>query len=81
MVATIDRALGLGITFFDTADAYGPYADEVLVGRALAGPAATRSSWPPSSGWCPTGRTAGSTGGPNGWPGAATAHWSNSAST
>ena len=36
-VATIDRALELGITFLDTADIYGPYTNETLVGRALAG--------------------------------------------
>jgi aryl-alcohol dehydrogenase-like predicted oxidoreductase len=34
--ATIRRALELGITFFDTADAYGPFTNEQLVGRALA---------------------------------------------
>jgi aryl-alcohol dehydrogenase-like predicted oxidoreductase len=36
-IATIHRALDLGITFFDTADAYGPFTNEELVGRALAG--------------------------------------------
>ena len=35
-LATIDRALGLGITLFDTADVYGPFTNEELVGRALA---------------------------------------------
>src|SRR5205085_12416585 len=35
--ATIHRALELGITFLDTADVYGPYTNEQLVGRALAG--------------------------------------------
>ncbi|MHB8431473.1 MAG: aldo/keto reductase [Acidimicrobiales bacterium] len=34
---TIHRALELGITFFDTADMYGPFTNEQLVGRALAG--------------------------------------------
>ena len=34
--ATIARAVELGITFFDTADTYGPFANEALVGRALA---------------------------------------------
>src|SRR5271154_601745 len=34
-VATIHRALELGINFFDTADAYGPYTNEELVGRAI----------------------------------------------
>ncbi|MET0495790.1 MAG: aldo/keto reductase [Actinoplanes sp.] len=36
-VRTIHRALELGITFFDTAEIYGPYVNEELVGRALAG--------------------------------------------
>ena len=36
-LATIDRALELGITFFDTADIYGPHTNEELVGRALKG--------------------------------------------
>lgn len=33
--ATIDRALALGVTFFDTADIYGPFTNEEFVGRAL----------------------------------------------
>ncbi len=36
-VATIHRALELGVNFLDTADAYGPYTNEELVGRALTG--------------------------------------------
>src|SRR5438477_12726388 len=36
-MATIARALELGITFFDTADIYGPHTNEELVGRALKG--------------------------------------------
>ena len=36
-IATIQRALDLGITFFDTADVYGPHTNEQLVGRALQG--------------------------------------------
>jgi aryl-alcohol dehydrogenase-like predicted oxidoreductase len=36
-IATIHRALELGINFLDTADAYGPYKNEELVGRALKG--------------------------------------------
>src|SRR3989442_1590168 len=36
-IATIQRALDLGITFLDTADAYGPFTNEQLVGRAIAG--------------------------------------------
>jgi aryl-alcohol dehydrogenase-like predicted oxidoreductase len=35
--ATIHRALDLGITFLDTADAYGPYKNEELVGKAIKG--------------------------------------------
>jgi len=36
-IATIHRALELGITFLDTADVYGPYKNEGLVGRAIKG--------------------------------------------
>ena len=36
-IATIHRALELGITFLDTADMYGPFTNEKLVGRAIAG--------------------------------------------
>jgi aryl-alcohol dehydrogenase-like predicted oxidoreductase len=36
-VRTIHRALELGITFLDTADMYGPFTNERLVGRAVAG--------------------------------------------
>jgi aryl-alcohol dehydrogenase-like predicted oxidoreductase len=36
-MATIHRALDLGIDFFDTADMYGPFRNEELVGRALRG--------------------------------------------
>ncbi len=35
--ATIHRALELGVTLLDTADMYGPYTNEELVGRAIAG--------------------------------------------
>src|SRR6185312_419308 len=34
---TIQRALDLGVTLIDTAEIYGPYANEELVGRALKG--------------------------------------------
>jgi len=34
--ATIERALELGVTFLDTADMYGPFVNEELVGRAIA---------------------------------------------
>lgn len=36
-VATIDRALELGINFLDTADVYGPHTNEELVGKAIRG--------------------------------------------
>ncbi|MFL5395624.1 MAG: aldo/keto reductase [Myxococcales bacterium] len=36
-VATIHRAIELGITFLDTADMYGPFENEKLIGRAIAG--------------------------------------------
>ncbi len=36
-IATIHRALDLGITFLDTADMYGPFTNEELVGRAIGG--------------------------------------------
>src|SRR5437762_8025230 len=36
-IATIHRALALGINFLDTADVYGPYTNEVLVGKAIKG--------------------------------------------
>jgi aryl-alcohol dehydrogenase-like predicted oxidoreductase len=35
-IATIQRALELGVTFIDTADMYGPFTNEKLVGRAIA---------------------------------------------
>ena len=36
-VATIHRAIDLGVTFLDTAELYGPHTNEKLVGRAIAG--------------------------------------------
>src|ERR1700690_4249639 len=36
-IATIHRALELGIYFLDTADVYGPHKNEVLVGQAMKG--------------------------------------------
>src|SRR5438132_8010897 len=36
-IATIHRALDLGVTFLDTADVYGPFTNEKLVGRAIRG--------------------------------------------
>ena len=36
-IATIHRAMDLGVTFFDTAEIYGPYTNEELLARAFAG--------------------------------------------
>jgi aryl-alcohol dehydrogenase-like predicted oxidoreductase len=36
-IATIHRALELGVDFLDTSDMYGPFTNEVLVGKAIAG--------------------------------------------
>jgi len=36
-IATIHRAIDLGVTFLDTSDAYGPFTNEELVGRAIRG--------------------------------------------
>lgn len=36
-LATIDRALELGVNFLDTSDAYGPHTNEALVGKAIKG--------------------------------------------
>jgi aryl-alcohol dehydrogenase-like predicted oxidoreductase len=36
-IATIHRALDLGVNFLDTADMYGPFTNESLVGRAIKG--------------------------------------------
>ncbi len=36
-IATIHRALDLGVTFLDTADMYGPFTNEKLVGKAISG--------------------------------------------
>jgi aryl-alcohol dehydrogenase-like predicted oxidoreductase len=36
-IATIHRALDLGVTFLDTAESYGPFGNEELLGRALQG--------------------------------------------
>ena len=36
-LATLDRAIELGITFFDTAEVYGPYRNEELLGQAIKG--------------------------------------------
>jgi aryl-alcohol dehydrogenase-like predicted oxidoreductase len=36
-IATLHRALELGVTFLDTADMYGPFKNEELIGRGIAG--------------------------------------------
>jgi aryl-alcohol dehydrogenase-like predicted oxidoreductase len=36
-ISTIHRAIDVGVTFFDTADMYGPYTNEILLGRAVKG--------------------------------------------
>ncbi len=36
-IATIHRALELGVNFLDTAEVYGPFDNEILVGKAIAG--------------------------------------------
>src|SRR6266404_4491808 len=36
-IGTVHRALDLGITFLDTADVYGPFTNEILVGKAIKG--------------------------------------------
>ena len=53
-IRTIHRALDLGVTHIDTAEIYGPYANEELVGRALEGGAATMPWWRRSSAWSRT---------------------------
>ena len=47
-IRTIHRALDLGVTHLDTAEIYGPYTNEELVGRAIRG-AANNWCWPQSS--------------------------------
>src|SRR2546428_1470718 len=37
LIAVVHRALDLGVTLLDTADCYGPFTNEELVGRALVG--------------------------------------------
>src|SRR4029077_9790393 len=36
MIALLRKAVELGVTFFDTAEVYGPFANEEVVGEALA---------------------------------------------
>jgi aryl-alcohol dehydrogenase-like predicted oxidoreductase len=42
-LSTLNRALELGINFFDTSDVYGPFTNEELVGRAFRGRRTTNS--------------------------------------
>ena len=35
-IATLHQAIELGVNFFDTADMYGPWTNEILVGKAIA---------------------------------------------
>ncbi|GMY32170.1 aldo-keto reductase yakc, partial [Fagus crenata] len=37
MIALIHHAIDSGITFFDTSDVYGPFTNEILLGKALKG--------------------------------------------
>lgn len=48
-IATIHRALDLGCTFLDTAESYGPFVNEELLGRALRGGRRDRAIVPRSS--------------------------------
>jgi aryl-alcohol dehydrogenase-like predicted oxidoreductase len=48
MIALIRAAVEPGVTFFDTAEVYGPFTNEELVGEALS-PSGSRSLSPPSS--------------------------------
>ena len=57
-IATIHRALDLGVTLLDTSDVYGPCTNEQLVGDAPSPAAATRSCSPPSSASCASERRA-----------------------
>ncbi len=41
-IATIHRAIELGVTLLDTADMYGPFTNEELVGQRPRGPARSR---------------------------------------
>jgi len=49
-VATLERALELGVTFLDTSDVYGPHTNEELLARSSSkADDANRSPWPRSS--------------------------------
>ena len=49
-IATLHRALELGINFFDTADMYGPHTNEQLLGKAFAGKPGGKAPWQSKSG-------------------------------
>ena len=36
-IRTLHRAVDIGVTFFDTAEVYGPFDNEILIGKALKG--------------------------------------------
>ena len=81
-VATIHRALELGMTFLDTADMYGPFTNERLVGRAIAGrrdEVVLATKFGTSGG--PMGAGSGSTGSRTTCGGPATSRWIGSGST
>lgn len=44
-IATIHRALELGVTFLDTSDVYGPFTNEELVGAVLSLQATLHFTW------------------------------------
>ena len=51
-IATIHRAIDLGVSFFDTADMWEPYTNEELLGRAIKEPAIARGDCPQNSALC-----------------------------
>ena len=59
-IATLRRAVELGVNFIDTADSYGPYVSEELIAEALA-PYPTASSSPPKAGGSASAPASGST--------------------
>ena len=81
-IATIHRALELGMHLLDTADMYGAGRNEELVGRAIGGAARQASSWRRNSATCaiPTARSRASTASPTTFAGAARQACSGSAS-
>jgi len=45
MIALLRKAVDLGVTLFDTAEVYGPFINEELVGEALAPPPSSKNRW------------------------------------